>query len=276
MIRGLRLKTGIVLLLMSSLTACQDTEVGMQIVNVRPFDIANCQASDAEDVFLVSGIVDIALRDNYIINPVVRNNLVDVTQQKGLQTSDARIATNGIVLRSAEIEYSPLDGIAGNIPNTRVVPLSGTVSELSSMTLFNFPLIEPEVMEALRSSETFFLIDDANTARPKRTSVTLLTSIRIKGETLDGRSTESEPFLFPVEVCNGCMITFPSDLLEDRNGRLVCATEVAGDDDGTVDASVNLCPNLVGIDGLSTNCLDCQGYAVNTFSRQLCQPLTLP
>ena len=218
MMRRLRIETGILLLLLSSLTACQDTEVGMQIVNVRPFDIEKCLVSNETDVFLVSGMVDIALRDNYVINPIVRNNLTDVAQQKGLQASDSRIATNGIVLKSAEIEYSPLDGIAGNIPSTRVIPLSGTVSELSSMTLFNFPLIESEVMEALRSSDTFFLIDEG-TARPKRTSVTLLTSIRIKGETLDGRATESEPFLFPVEVCNGCMITYTSELLEDRNGR---------------------------------------------------------
>jgi hypothetical protein len=247
----------------------------MQIVNIRPFDVEKCLASESQDVFMVSGMVDIALRDNYIINPIVRNNLTDVTQQKGLEASDSRIATNGIVLRSAEIEYSPLDGIAGNIPSTRVIPLSGTVSELSSMTLFNFPLIEAEVMEALRSSDTFFLIDQG-TARPKRTSVTLLTSIRIKGETLDGRSTESEPFLFPVEVCNGCMITYPSELIEDRNGRLVCASERPVDESGESIETTNLCPSLVGIDGLSTNCLDCQGYAVNTFSRQLCQPVTRP
>ena len=275
MMRELRMKTGIFLLLLLSLVACQDTEVGMQIVNIRPFDVENCQASDSEDIFLVSGIVDIALRDNYIVNPIVRNNLADVTQQKGLQASDARIATNGIVLKSAEIEYSPLDGIAGTIPTTRVIPLSGTVSEESSLLLFNFPLIESEVMEALRSSDTFFLIDEG-TARPKRTSVTLLTSIRIKGETLDGRATESEPFLFPVEVCNGCMITFPSDLIEDRNGRLVCATEPPVAATMAGDSTVATCPGLVGIDGLSTNCLDCQGYAVNTFSRQLCQPVTLP
>jgi hypothetical protein len=274
MMRGLRMETGIFLLLLSSLIACQDTEIGMQIVNIRPFDVDNCQASDSDDVFLVSGMVDIALRDNYIVNPIVRNNLADVTKQKGLQASDARIATNGIVLKSAEIEYSPLDGIAGSIPGARVIPLSGTVSETSSLMLFNFPLIESEVMEALRSSDTFFLIDEG-TARPKRTSVTLLTSIRIKGETLDGRPTESEPFLFPVEVCNGCMVTFPSELIEDRNGRLVCTTEQLTADE-TATASPPVCPNLVGIDGLSTNCLDCQGYAVNTFSRQLCQPVTLP
>ena len=107
MMRGLRMKTGIFLLLLSSLLACQDTEVGMQIVNIRPFDIDNCQASDSDDVFLVSGMVDIALRDNYIVNPIVRNNLADVTKQKGLQESDARIATNGIVLKSADFSTMP-------------------------------------------------------------------------------------------------------------------------------------------------------------------------
>lgn len=275
MLRRTCIMAGLFLTLLSTVFGCQDTEVGVQIVNVRPFDSDNCQASDSEDVFLVSGVVDIALRDNYIINPVVRNNLSDVTQQKGLQASDARLSTNGIVLKSAEIEYSPLDGIAGNIPQTRVIPLSGTVSETASLILANFPLLEAEVMEALRSSDTFFLIDEG-TARPKRTSVTLLTSVRIKGETLDGRLTESEPFLFPVEVCNGCMVTYPSDLLEDRNGRLVCVSESPTGDETTDSSTSPTCPGLVGIDGVTTNCLDCQGYAVNTFSRQLCQPLTLP
>ena len=271
--RILSLKTAIFGLLFFGLMSCQDREVGIQILNLKPYDLDSCEVS-TEDVFMVSGRVDLALRDDYIVNPLVRNNLADVSELKGLGASDARVATNGVVLKSAEIEYSPLDGIFGNIPKVRTIPLSGTVGENSQLLLFNFPLIESEVMEALRSSDTFFLID-GGAAEPKRTSVTLLTTTRVKGETVDGRVVESEPFLFPVEICNGCMVTYPASLLQERNGRLVCPADQNVDTEESI-SEESFCPNLVGMDAQGTNCLDCQGYAVNTFSRQLCQPNTRP
>ena len=256
------------------LIACQDNEVGINVVNVKPFDLTTCTAAMNDGEYLVSGTVDLALRDNYLINPVVRNNLADVNEIKGLGTEDARVSTNSVVLQSAEITYAPLDSLVGNIPRTRTIPLSGTVSESDTAVLFYFPLLESEVMDALRSSDTFFLIDDQGNARPKRTSVTILTSTRIKGTTLDGRTVESEPFQFPVEVCNGCMVSYPSSLLEERNGRLICpAAEVSEEDAANAEQS---CASLVGLDGVATDCSECQGYAVNTFSRQLCQPIALP
>ena len=256
------------------LIACQDNEVGINVVNVKPFDLTTCTAALDDGSYLVSGTVDLALRDNYLINPLVRNNLLDVNEIKGLGTEDARVSTNSVVIQSAEITYAPLDSLVGNIPRVRTIPLSGTVTESNTAILFNFPLIESEVMEALRSSDTFFLIDDQGNARPKRTSVTILTSTRIKGTTLDGRTVESEPFQFPVEVCNGCMVSYPSSLLEERNGRLICPAAEASDEDAT--DSDESCEFLVGMDGVSTNCSDCQGYAVNTFARQLCQPIARP
>lgn len=254
---------------------CQDREVGLNVVNVKRFDLTTCRALTDDTEVLVSGSVDLALRQNYLFNPTIRNNMADVNEIKGLNIEDARVSTNGVVLQSAEITYAPLDSLAGNIPRTRTIPLSGTVSESDSITLEAFPLMEPEVMEALRSSDTFFLIDDQGNARPKRTSVTILTSTKIKGVTLDGRDVESEAFQFPVEVCNGCMIDYPSTLLEERNGRLFCPAVDNSDDDSSTSAEGG-CLSLVGLDEFSTNCADCQGYAVNNFSRQLCQPTELP
>lgn len=275
MVRLLSKKSWLFFALMFGLISCQDQEVGINVVNIKPYDTTTCSAVMDENLYMVSGTVDLALRDNYLINPLVRNNLAEVSEIKGLNPMDARVSTNGVTLQSAEITYAPLDSLAGNIPRTRTIPLSGTVSEDRSIVLFNFPLIESEVMDALRSSDTFFLIDEAGNARPKRTSVTILTSTRIKGVTLDGRSVESEPFQFPVEVCNGCLVDYPSYLLEERNGRLICPTQERDADAIEAEAD-SVCLSLVGQDGVSTNCSDCQGFAVNTFSRQLCQPIARP
>ena len=264
---------GLAVLILMGVFGCQDQEVGINIQHLRPFDLDTCLPSDDDEVFVVSGIVDLALRDNYVVNPSIRNNLFNVGDIKGLGTQDGRISTNTIVLEQAEITYAPLDNIVGNIPKTRTVPLSGTIAEGTTSVLSYFPLIEVEVMEALRSSDTFFLIDDRGDARPRRTSITILTTFRVVGSTLDGRRVSSEEFVFPVEVCNGCMVQYPSGILEERNGGLFCPAQLPMTVEETTEET---CGQLIGVDGVSVNCIDCQGMAVNSFARQLCQPASVP
>ena len=147
------------------------------------------------------------------------------------------------------------------------MPLSGTIPEGATSVLSYFPSLKLRSWEALRSSDTFFLIDDRGDARPRRTSITILTTFRVIGS-LDGRSVSSEEFVFPVEVCNGCMVQYPAGLLEERNGGLFSAQRPMTVEETTEE----MCGQLIGVDGVSE--LYCLSRHGSQFVRSaLCQPV---
>jgi hypothetical protein len=244
----------------------------MSIVSVKPYDTATCQIIDDDGVFQINGVVDLAVRQNYTMNLQIENNLVDVREAKGLKTTDARLSLNAIALRSAVIEYSTLDQLSTGIPTKRTIPLSGTIQEESTLTLGSFDLFSSDVLQQIRNAEEFFSNDNGE-VRPSRTSVTILARITIKGQTLDGRNAESNEFLFPVEVCNGCRVTYPPDMIVQRGGQFSCPPRVQDDSGDTPD---EVCEAVLGTDDSFVDCQTCQGLAVDSFARQLCQPPRTP
>jgi hypothetical protein len=253
---------------------CQDREVAMSIVSVKPYDKQTCKIITDEELFQVNGVVDLAMRQNYTANLRIKNNLINVPEAKGLAESDARLSVNAIALRSAVIEYSTLDQLSTGIPTKRVQPLSGTISEDSSLTLGNFELFSPDVLQQIRNAEEFFSNDNGE-VRPSRTSVTILARIRLKGQTIDGRDAESNEFLYPVEVCNGCRVIYPPEMLVQRGGQLACPPRMIVDDDES-SGQEKVCEAILGTDDSFVDCQTCQGLAVNSFARQLCQPPRIP
>ena len=82
------------------LTGCQDRELALSMLNVKPLDPISCEPIATEDVFQTDGVVDLVVRDDYSINLTVRNNLDDIVQSKGFQRADSRLSVNGVVLRA--------------------------------------------------------------------------------------------------------------------------------------------------------------------------------
>lgn len=257
-----------------SLTGCQDRDFGISIVQVQPLDAEDCTIVGDSATFQSSGIVDIALRDSYTIHPLIKNNLLDVTQVKGLEDTDGRINTNAIVLQSATIEYTALDTLSAQITSPTIVPLSGTIP-VGLDLIVGVEVLNRAVLGQLRDADEFLLIDDSGQARPIRASVKLIARVRIQGETLDGKSVESNEFLFPIEVCNGCRIEYPAPLLQPRGGLLTCPPVTLDAEGNPVDLiNTNNCGPSFGTEAGLVDCQQCQGIAVNSFSRQLCQPPT--
>ncbi|MCA9537893.1 MAG: hypothetical protein KC620_03330 [Myxococcales bacterium] len=255
-------------------TSCQDRDVGLSIRQVQPFLLEECDYSKDQQLFRSAGTVDLALANNYRIFALVTNNLLDVTQVKRFNSGDSRIDTNDIVLRSAIVEYTTLSSLPAQIQEKRRVPISGTVTVGGDLIL-GIEVLDPLTMAQLRDSDAFVTLDDASgRILPNRTSVQIIARIRMKGETLDGKTVESNEFLFPIEICSGCLISYPPALLQQRNGVLTCPQQLV-DDTGTpiaVDNTPITCPAALGRDAGSVDCQTCQGIAVDPFFRQLCQP----
>ena len=134
----------------------------------------------------------------------------------------------------------------------------------------------PFIQTCWNTSISLRVLADDGEARPRRTDAEIIAHIRLKGETLDGREIESNEFLFPVRVCNGCMITYPADMLVDRSGVLTCPPRDPSAEDVAGPADVPLCPGSLGSDDSFVDCQTCQGLAIDSCARQLCQPPQIP
>lgn len=261
-------------LAMAMVSGCQDREVSMSILSVQPFDQETCEPV-TDGLFQTSGTIDMAIRDTYVAILSVESNLIDVPQAKQFATTDARLSTNAILLRSATIEFSTLDQLSAQIPPKRNIPLSGTLAEGEQLLLSSVELLDANTVSQIRNSQEFISTSQGE-AKPVRTSVTLLARIRLSGETQDGREVESNEFLYPIEVCNGCRITYPPAMVVQRGGALSCPTPVIEGDDGGADAANEICVSGMGMDSMFVDCQMCQGIAVDSFARQLCQPPRTP
>lgn len=258
--------------LTAALGGCQDRDFGMSITHV----VQRTATCTPGTTFLASGVVDIALRDSYTLFPAIFNNLEDIKLIKGFDQTDGRVATNDIVLRSATIEYTTLETLSAEIQSPTVVPLSGTVPVGSDDPLtIGVEVLNSGILSQLRDADEFLLIDEAGTARPIRSTIKIIARLRIAGETLDGKDIESNEFLFPIEICNGCRITYDAPLLVQSGGVATCPP-VTRDAEGNVITRTDVvsCPEAAGADGSFVDCQQCQGLAVNGFARQLCQPPT--
>ena len=253
------------------LYACQDRDVSMTITRAKPRD-AKCEIVTDDTLFLSHGVVDLVVATQYRLDVEIDNNLIDVVKDgKGFSNQDSRVNTTDIVMTSAIIEYSSLDPLSANIAQKVSVPLSGSIPFGGSVTV-GLDLLSASMFEQFRSAPEFLLIDQGE-ARPKRTSVELITRIRVKGETVDGRSVESNEFLFPVTVCNGCNIFYPPELLVEQVRRRSCPVTLLDPDGLPIEFErEEFCAARIGADGNSVDCQLCQQYAVDPFARQLCQP----
>ncbi len=261
------------MLLTLGVCGCQDREFRLKIERVVPFGDIQCGLSSTEGEFSTSGSVDLSVRDIYKINFEVKNNLGDAVRAKGLPETE-RFNTTSIVLESAVIEFQPLETITANIPPKATIPLSGTVNSSSSSLLKGFTLLDSDILDEFRRAREFL---DPDTGEPIRTAFDISAHIRIRGETDDGRSVESNEFVYPVRICNGCLIDYPSTMLVESDGVPTCpAMPPAGVEEEDISAEDIPNPECAGTQGISIDCRQCQGMAVNSFYRQLCQPPRSP
>lgn len=257
--------------LTATLGGCQDRDFGLSITHVVPLTASSCAL--ATNSFLSGGVVDLALRDSYTLYPAITNNLGSINEIKEYTELDGRLDTSDIVLRSASIEYTTLDTLSAEIQSPTVVPLSGTVPAGGSLVI-GVEALSSGILSQLRDADEFLLIDDSGAARPVRSTIKIIARMRIEGETLDGKDVESSEFLFPIEICNGCRVTYDAPLLVQSGGVATCPPVTRDEEGNVITREDALCVETAGADSGFVDCQQCQGLAVNGFARQLCQPPT--
>lgn len=175
-------------------TGCAENKSTLFIQGVMHREAPSCIAEpDPEGVMLGSGVLDVALSGDYFATFLVGNQFTPRGDKERLRTETTRV-----ILQGATISVN--GGSGTDVTGSGVVPPSS--AEDPGWGLFSALVVSGATAPGV--------ID---------------VGVKVFGETLGGKHIESGEFLFPIHVCNGCLISFPSDAF--APGSTVCGSGTA-------------------------------------------------
>ncbi len=204
-------------LVCSMVAGCAENESSMFVIGVADTTDNDCMLSPSpEGPFIALGRLDTSIRTSYIAGLVVGNQLTERGSRNQLRTETSRVRLEGadIILETAAggevAEFS-------TIGTGFVHPASGTDP--------NYGAMYAEIIPA-----NLAVGDGDYVAR-----------IKVFGTTLGGQEITSGELRFPISVCFGCLINYPSASLDSTvagGADYLCATSASGavgmgDDEGT-------------------------------------------
>jgi hypothetical protein len=150
--------------------------------------------------FISSGILDIALRSDYTPTFLVGNQMVAESNSQQLQTETSTVRIEGAIVRITDAAGTQLNTFTRDTAAT-LYPASGTVPGYAPISA---TIIDSNTLN--QDTQLQGIVGMGGTAR-------LITYVKFFGNTLGGRYVESDEFVFPVDVCRGCLILFsPTDV----------------------------------------------------------------
>jgi hypothetical protein len=151
--------------------------------------------NDPTQPFISSGVLDIALRDEYSPTYLIGNQSVPEVNSQQLQTETNIITVQWAVVRVTDIAGNQLSTFTWDT-STTVYPSSGSVPGYAPV---NVTVVDSNTI----MNDTELLANVANQGTTR-----LITYVTFVGKTTGGNSIQSDEFEFPVDVCSGCLINF--------------------------------------------------------------------
>ena len=251
-------------LLISTLSlfgGCDAEEFSIQLMGVKAIDPTSCTPIGDESSLLSQGTIDLVLAQDYVINLSMRNRLSNSLEVNMLNEDEGHLNTTDVTLKSAVIRYLDPDEVGFGLgEDERVVAFGGLLpsGNLDPITR-TLSILTPEMTNNLRQNGAFKGLNSAARIGVVRNSLSMIISVRVQGETLDGKRVESNEVTFPIEICTGCRIS-----TRGRSDECMLAT---GEQD-----LLTLCPSTIGRDQVFASCGLCQQTAVDETFVGLCTP----
>ncbi len=193
-------------------TSCVDNLSSFFIYGVMDLNATQCLAQpNATAVLLASGTLDRAFADGYQAGFLVGNQLTPVGSREKLRTETARLSITGA--------HMTLYGTTGQVisfdtPATGLVnPASGTDPGLG--TVF---------ARLVRAEDMPNLGPDGQ----------IIARVKILGTTLGGQDIESGNFDYPITICTGCLVTYPSAALDPTSQMCDTASDTSTATESTI------------------------------------------
>lgn len=182
-------------------SACADNEQTIFIRQVQAPETECGYEADPSGTAVGIGVLDLALTTEYRGGLLVGNQLVPRAN------ADRPAAeTNRVRLTEAEVRVELTTGEeigSFTVPGTGFID-PGTGSE-PSYGMFLSTLVD--------SASAKVILDKLGGASGTRSSTVgrIVTVVKVFGRTLGGKEVETGEYRFPIEVCYGCLISFPPD-----------------------------------------------------------------
>jgi hypothetical protein len=171
--------------------SCAENNSSMFVVGVLALDKSTCIAkADSTSAILANGIMDVAFTQSYTGFVLVGNQLTERGSREQVRTETSRVA-----LRGAEVTLTTLDGKTlghySTVGTGFVDASAGDVPAYSAMSVNIIP-------SALGGNEALL------------NAGAVVAKIRVFGDTLGNTAVTSSELDFPIRVCNGCLVTYPT------------------------------------------------------------------
>ncbi len=230
------LALGIACLSSGVLPSCATNDSMMFIMGVYARKAGACDPKPENDSPVWDrGVMDRAFAREYRASLLIGNQLTQRGSRDRLRTETSRIS-----LKGAEVTLESVDGRALLDPFSAIATgfvdaSSGTDAALAIMSA---TLIPSKAADALPDG-------------------VVVAKVRVFGTSLGGEEIESNELAFPIELCTGCLVSYPAsarDLTADGDD-YTC--KLAEDDTATTDTDL---PCTVGLD-LPVPCTACSGVS---------------
>ena len=219
-----------------SLPGCAENDSMMFIIGVYARKEGSCTPkADAGAPIWAGGVMDRLFASDYTAALLIGNQITERGSREQLRTETSRVSLKGAEVSLETLKGDPLVDPFSSTATGFVDAAGGTDPSLSVMYA---SLIPPSVAPGLPEG-------------------TIVAKVRVFGTTLGGQDVESSELSFPIQICDGCLVSYPAearDLTADGT-EYVC--KVAGDDAGSDSTNRNVdLPCTLGID-LPAPCTVC-------------------
>jgi hypothetical protein len=200
---------------------CVDNESSLYIAGVFDLTSTRCIAEpDSDAVLRAGGYIDLAFASGYRAALLVGSQLTERGSREKLRTETSRLRVEGarVTLYGTDGGESTYDTTASGIAQ----PASGTDPGLAAVFV---QLVRPDDLGDPNVEDDYGALGPPGTA---------IARVRVFGRTLGGQEIESGDFDYQIQVCEGCLITYPPEAADPDVDGYLCsyaADTATGTDD---------------------------------------------
>lgn len=233
--------------------SCRDNNETIFVRQVQAPQAPTCIAlPDPTGLAVTRGTLDAALSTHYFVYVLVGNQMVARGDFK-----QARSEPNRVILKGADVHLKDMTtgGEVGFYSVTVVGEVDPQTNGDATYGLAAFELIPHEV--GVQIHNALLAAQQAG----KATAQSYEARFKIYGTSLGGVDVQSGDFTFPVDVCYGCTVVYPSDAYDPTLDPKSVNCKKSGAAATTTTTGTIAC--LIGQDGI-TDCRNCQNNPVCT------------
>ncbi len=207
------------LVLGSTLMGCVDNTVSLFIRQIQAPVVSGTGCgvtNDPSAPFIPGGVLDVALAPNYVVSPLLANQLITTANmdQRRPETNFLNVQGFVVELREGSPDGTLIQPAFSVYQNIAVPP--SLAAGTPGYGVGTIEVIPPQIVAALkpvvcRVNTSVPTTAECPVPRYESADRRIIVKLTAFGESLGQNGVESTPFLFPVRVTCGGLINFPPD-----------------------------------------------------------------